>query len=504
MIPTTKLKTNIPKPRSLRSTGRPPVKASLGGLSQAEQQDSFGERVIDPNIALPSFRVAELRSECARVTALLSVFAGLLATLVLSRGIMSLMQEHRGAAWPFAALLAAMTAYEVAWLRFVKRTLGSAREISAATWTGSILIESLLPTIAVLLQLYAPFPGADRALTSPVVLAYFIFIVLSTLHLSPQLSRLTGVFAASGYAAVSIYAFLVVPEAVSSDTLWDYTISFSYSAFMLIGGFAAGSVAAQIRAHVIVALDEARGLAKLEQDLSLARTIQQGLLPKAPPIVEGFDIGGWNKPADETGGDYFDWQQLADGRLAVTIADVTGHGIGPAIGMAGCRAYARAGFATGTDLQSFLIHLNDLLHDDLPPEKFVTMAAGVLSPREATLDLISAGHGPLLFYSSQEDRFSRHDAQGPPLGIFPGCPYAGPHTLNFILGDILVLVTDGFVEWANAGGEEFGQGRLEEVIRRCRDMSSLRIISELYSAVVRFVGSMPQFDDLTALVVKRV
>ena len=503
MIPTT-LKTNIPKPRTLHSARRLPVKASLGGLDQAEQQDKFGDRMIDSKIELPSFRVAELRSECARVMALLSVFASLLATLVLSRGIMSLMQEHRGAGWPFVGLLAAMTAYEVMWLRFVKRSIGSDREISTATWTGSIFTESLLPTIAVFLQLYTSFPGPGRALTSPVVLAYFIFIVLSTLHLSPHLSRLTGVFAATGYAAVSIYAFLLVPEAVSTDPLWDYTISFSYSAFMLIGGFAAGSVADQIRAHVIIALDEARGLAKLEQDLSLARTIQQALLPKASPKIDGFDIGGWNKPADETGGDYFDWQQLADGRLAVTIADVTGHGIGSAIGMAGCRAYARAGFASGKGLSHFLIHLNQLLNDDLPPDKFVTMVAGLLSPKEATLELISAGHGPLLFYSSQEDRFTRHDPQGPPLGPFREFAYSEPHTLNFIPGDILLLVTDGFLEWANAGGEEFGQSRIEEVIRRCRDMSSVNIISELYSAVVRFVGSMPQLDDLTALVVKRV
>ena len=426
MIPTTTLRTDITKPSSLGSTRRPHVSASLGGLNEAEQQDNFGERMIDSKIELPSFRVAELRSECARVMALLSVFAGLLATLVLSRCIMSLMQEHRGAGWPFVGLLAAMTAYEVVWLRFVKRAIGSDRQISTTTWTGSIFIESLLPTIAVFLQLYTTFPGPGRALTSPVVLAYFIFIVLSTLHLSPHLSRLTGVFAATGNAGVSIYAFLLVPEAVSSDPLWDYTISFSYSALMLIGGFAAGSVADQIRTHVIVALDEARGLAKLEQDLSLARAIQQGLLPKAAPMIDGFDINGWNKPADETGGDYFDWQQLADGRLAVMIADVTGHGIGPAIGMAGCRAYARAGFAAVTDLRRFLIHINDLLHDDLPADKFVTMAAGLLSPREATLDLISAGHGPLLFYSSQEDRFSRYDPQGPPLGVFSGVPLCWP------------------------------------------------------------------------------
>ena len=348
------------------------------------------------------------------------------------------------------------------------------------------------------------FSRSGGALTSPVVLGSFIFILLSTLHLSPKLSRLTGVFAATGYAAVSIYAFLLFPEAASSNKRLDYTTSFAYSALMLVGGFAAGLVADQIRAHVFVALDEAQGLAKLEQDLSIARSIQQGLLPKESPKIDGFDIDGWNKPADETGGDYFDWQQLPDGRLAVTIADVTGHGIGPAIGMADCRAYARAGFATGTDLQCLLIHLNALLYDDLPQEKFVTMAAGLLNPKEATLDLISAGHGPLLFYSSRENRFTRYDAQGPPLGPFPGFAYPGPHTLNFMPGDILVLVTDGFVEWANAGDEQFGQSRIEQVIRTCRDMSSAKIISELYIAVVRFVGSMPQLDDLTALVVKRV
>jgi phosphoserine phosphatase len=76
--------------------------------------------------------------------------------------------------------------------------------------------------------------------------------------------------------------------------------------------------------------------------------------------------------------------------------------------------------------------------------------------------------------------------------------------LNFVPGDILVLVTDGFVEWANVREEQFGQSRIEELIRTCRDMSSAKIISELYSAVTRFAGSMPQLDDLTALVVKRV
>ena len=81
---------------------------------------------------------------------------------------------------------------------------------------------------------------------------------------------------------------------------------------------------------------------------------------------------------------------------------------------------------------------------------------------------------------------------------------AAPQELKFARGDILVLVTDGFLEWSNANDEDFGEDRLKEVVRAHRDMPSATIISELYSAVVKFAGSMPQLDDLTALVVKRV
>jgi serine phosphatase RsbU (regulator of sigma subunit) len=265
-------------------------------------------------------------------------------------------------------------------------------------------------------------------------------------------------------------------------------------------------VAHQIRRHVVAALHEAEHrarIAEFEHDLGIARSIQQGLLPKTPPRIDGYDIAGWNRPADETGGDYYDWQQLADGRVAVTVADVTGHGIGPALGMAACRAYARAGLAVEGNLRDFLGRLNRLLYEDLPPEKFVTMATGVLNPRDATFDLISAGHGPLLFYSAADDCFRSTDAQGPPLGLLPQFPYGCPNSLKFAPGDILVWITDGFIEWTNAKDEDFGEKRLTEVIRANRDKSAAAIILELYDAVVKFTGSTRQPDDLTALVVKR-
>jgi serine phosphatase RsbU (regulator of sigma subunit) len=460
----------------------------------------------ESEIKSQAFQQARLRSERARVLALLSVCASLLL-LVLIRGSISLTLGQRGAAWPFALLLAGATVYEALWLRFVTRAINSGREISTATWIANIFLELLIPTFALFLQIHSSFFGPERALTSPAVMGYFLFIILSTLHLNPVLSRVAGVFSAAGYVAAATYIFLLFPEAAANNKLLVYGTSFSYAAFLLVGGFAAGAVAQQIRLHVVAALHEAESratIAELEHDLGVARSIQQGLLPKAAPEIDGFDIAGWNQPADETGGDYYAWQQLADGQIAVTVADVTGHGIGSALCMAACHAYERAALATEPDLRSFLRRMNQLLYEDLPTEKFVTLVTGVLKPAEATLHLISAGHGPLVFYSSGDNCFHSYDAQGVPLGLMPRASYSGPHMLKFARGDILVLVTDGFLEWSNVDDEDFGVGRLKEVIRVHRHMPSASIITELYSAVVKFAGSAPQLDDLTALVVKRL
>jgi len=460
----------------------------------------------DSELETTSFQTAKIRAEWARVAALLGVFAGLLA-LVLIRGFLSLAAGHRGEAWPFILLLAAMTSYELARLRIIRQAIALGRRVSRARWIFNIFIESLLPTIALFLQIHTQSFGPARTLTSPVVLGCLLLILLSTLHLDPVLSRLAGIFSAGGYAAAAIWIFVEFPETAAGAPLVVYGSSMSYVGFLLVGGFAAGAVSRQIRLYVVAALRDAEHRAKIaqfEHDLGMARSIQQGLLPISPPCISGFDVAGWNEPADETGGDYFDWQQLPDGRVAVTVADVTGHGIGSALLMSACRAYARSGFAADADLQKLLGRLNRLLHQDLPPEKFVTLVAGVLDPNYSTGQLISAGHGPLLFYSSAEDTFLCIDAQGPPLALLPGITYKPAETLKFDRGDVLVLLTDGFIEWENASGDDFGIDRIKAVVRAHRDKGPAAIIAELRAAVIGFAGNTPQLDDLTALIVKKL
>jgi phosphoserine phosphatase RsbU/P len=222
------------------------------------------------------------------------------------------------------------------------------------------------------------------------------------------------------------------------------------------------------------------------------------------PQVEGFEIAAWNQPADQTGGDYYDWQVLPDGKVVVALADVTGHGIGPALLAAVCRAYARASFKAGNGLQAAMDELNAAIAGDIGEGRFVTFVAAVCSPGSPHLELYSAGHGPMWTYKLVHDRIDEKGAQGLPLGILPHLVSGPPEIVELYPGDMLVLATDGFFEWANPKGDEFGVRRIREIIRLAREKPPRELISALYQAVIEFSEGTHQQDDLTAVVVKRV
>jgi serine phosphatase RsbU (regulator of sigma subunit) len=276
---------------------------------------------------------------------------------------------------------------------------------------------------------------------------------------------------------------------------------------LLATGFVAGAITRQIRKHLQAALREAETKRKLEavqHDLQVARSIQQSLLPVDSPHVPGFDIAGWNQPADETGGDYFDWKSLPDGKVVVTLADVTGHGIGPALLASVCRAYARASFTINKTLTTAFEHINQAFGADLCTGRFATFVAAVCCPRCHNVELLSAGHGPLCIYCCSKDRFTELKAHGVPFGILPSFQSDPPTQLQLRTGDLILLATDGFFEWENELGEQFGVGRMEEVVRRFRDSTPKDIIAHLYEATVRFSNGTKQQDDLTAVIIKRL
>lgn len=444
-----------------------------------------------------AFQRAELKSESHRIAGLL-VLLGALMFYVVLRGAVT--GEYRLLAAQMAVLVVA-AAYEVVMLVTVRRALKNETEVSIGIVMLNVLIEAQLPTIAIVLLIKSGLVEPHIALVSPAVLLYFFFIILSTLRLSPGLCILTGLAAVAGYAGVTLW--IGIQDDAAPGGIPIYLL---YAVLIYGGGVVAAIVAGQIRNHVFAALKEAklkRELDRINHDLDIARSIQQGLLPTTVPSLEQFDLAGWNQPANQTGGDYFDWQVLPDGQVAISLADATGHGIGPALVSTSCRAYARASFLSGNGQGGLLKTLNRLLSQDLSSNRFVTFAVVFLEPALSQIRVLSAGHGPILWYRRNDDRFENLKAHGIPLGMLEGAEYEGATARYMEHGDLLVLVTDGFYEWANRNGEEFGLARLEAVIRESRDYSATEIIARLRAAVAKFCQGTEQQDDLTAVVLKR-
>ncbi len=452
-----------------------------------------------------AFRRATLQSERSRIIGLLILLSAS-ALLVLVRASISTNQAEKRVVPEAIFLVVVVIVYESLMLKRINRKIQESQDFPGWFWGVNFFIETLLPTGLLFLLTESPYFGPYRALVAPAVLTYFLGMILSTLRLSPLLSRLTGLYSAGGYLAVAAYTFRYYPRPNIYPSGFGLEVILTYAAMLLIGGFVAGAVAGEIRKHVLAALREAetrRLMEKMEHDLNVARSIQQGLMPTQSPPAEHFDIAGWNLSADQTGGDYFDWQTLPDGRIVVTLGDSTGHGIGPALVATACRAYSRACFLSGHEITKVLDRINDLLVADLPQERFVTFVAALLDPIRFRIQLLSAGHGPLLLYTAADQRIQNINPQGIPLGLLEGAPMDSPLQIDVAPGDILLLVTDGFFEWVNAQDEQFGVERMEEVIRVNCHRPAKELISTLYEAVLKFAAGTQQLDDLTAVVVKR-
>ena len=248
--------------------------------------------------------------------------------------------------------------------------------------------------------------------------------------------------------------------------------------------------------------EEAQERKRLQAEMDLAHSIQQRLLPRESPEIEGLDVAGANRPATETSGDYFDYIALPDGRLAIVIADVTGHGLGAALVMTGARAYIRALCEANAEPGKLVSHANDLLEKDLEGGNFLSLCVAVFDPRTGVLSYTSAGHDPPLLYRPGEDAFAELDSTGPLLGILPGTQFEARGPLPLRSGDVLVLMTDGLFECMNANDETFGKERLRNLIRaRAKDAAG-DILAALLDAASDWTAGRPPQDDITLVVVK--
>jgi len=449
----------------------------------------------------PALRQALLRSEKKRTIGII-LFLSFFAVLMFIRiFVLGSSMSHLG-----LLLLTILITFEFGFLRVVKHALNSNAEVPRLLLYFGLALESLCPAIGIAFATSSRLLPAYRPLATPWVLVFFPIILISVLRLRPRLCLFSGVVSTLGYLIAAYYVGWRFIAGVGNFTVTQAAVSY-FSLLMLVSGVLAAGVAKEIRTHVERALCEVETRAQLKEmkhDLEIARSIQQSLLPKFRPKITGFQVAGWSRTADDTGGDFYDWKLLPDGKWVVTLADVAGHGIGPAILASVCRAYSRASFNVHRNLNATLRNINRSFAEDLTPEGFATFVAAVFEEASDQVELLSAGHGPLLVYSSDTRSFQFLDAQALPLGILPDIDGVQPIRISMKPGDILLLITDGFFEWENRSGELFGTDRLAEVVRKYGGLDPEVIIAELYQAVLNFAQGTPQKDDLTAVLIKRL
>jgi PAS domain S-box-containing protein len=238
-------------------------------------------------------------------------------------------------------------------------------------------------------------------------------------------------------------------------------------------------------------------------ELRLAASIQRRLLPQQPPHLEGWELAGAVLPAVATCGDYFDFMILGEGVLCLVVADACGHGVGPALIAVQTRAHLRSLVCADLELDEVFSRLNQILASDLDDGLFVTMAVTCIEVSTGSLVWANAGHPTTYVFDAAGAIKNELRSTGLPLGILVDRPYAVGRGITIEPGDVVLSITDGFLEAQNAGGVEFGRERLCEVMRTSVSLPAGAIVQRLHDTVRTFSDGQPQHDDLTAVVCRR-
>jgi len=241
---------------------------------------------------------------------------------------------------------------------------------------------------------------------------------------------------------------------------------------------------------------------KMRQALEMARVVQMSTLPSSMPSVDGYEVACTFRPAELTGGDTYDVALIEQG-LLVVLGDATGHGIAPALTVTQMQAMLRMAFRLGADLDRAYVQVNNRLAETLAEDRFVTAFIGLLDPRAHKLRFHSGGQGPIFHFRSAGLAFAAYKPTCFPLGAMPLAAARAAVTLELAPGDLVVLLSDGFYEQLSAAGEEFGEQRVEALVREHHRDGAEAVRAAILAAVDAHAGSAPQADDMTAVILRR-
>ncbi len=446
--------------------------------------------------------LALLKTERIRIVAVLLFLVVAYAYLAVQRFVL----EIRGLPFQWMSVIIGLLFVVKLWfLRVVEYRIKHGGRLGIALPLGGVSVEILAVTALLLVATFVDHVGPYKALQTPINLVFCLFIATSVLRLTPLLCYLTAGFSALCYLGVAYFTAWRFPD----PDAWEETFAFDYyvttAVLLLLGGGIAGYTAKRFLGYLQGALKEAevrREKELLEYDLSVARTVQRGLLPRGAPSIENFEIAGWNESAQQTGGDYYDWHSLPDGRYAISLADVAGHGVGPALITAACRALSRVTSDSSDTVGELLTRLNASIVSNVQTDRFITYVAVILDPAAREMAVASAGHAPMFFYDPSLERVEVWEADDVPLGVLDSTDYPAGRQRECQRGDCLILVSDGLLDWRDGEGSSYGAERVVESILRHVHRPAEIFIEALVEDVKAFASGVPQTDDVSAVVIK--
>lgn len=244
---------------------------------------------------------------------------------------------------------------------------------------------------------------------------------------------------------------------------------------------------------------DAREAEALERQVRLAGDVQRRMIPTRSPRHPRLDIAAIYQPSNELGGDFYDFLEFPGGNVGVAVADVVGKGVPASLTMASVRAALRAHAKSIYDIDRIMVELNRHICRDTLMSEFVTLVYGVFSDDVRTFTYCNAGHEPVLLL--RDGRITPLEHGGTVLGIDREATYEMGR-IDLRSGDLLVFLTDGFVEAIDYNGQAFGRARFHESLQRHASLDAQQLAQQLLWDIRRFKGLAKQSDDLTLVIAK--
>jgi sigma-B regulation protein RsbU (phosphoserine phosphatase) len=247
--------------------------------------------------------------------------------------------------------------------------------------------------------------------------------------------------------------------------------------------------------------EEEAKLRVMEEDLRVARTIQESLVPKSVPHIDGVDLYGFTAPAREVGGDYYDWVELPDGKIGCVVADVSGKGMPASLLMAQLQAAFKAQAQQGKPPHEVVTSVNQFLGITMEPARFVTLFYAVVDPTSSTLVYANAGHNPALLWRA-DGKVEWLGEGGLMLSPVSMLPYES-YSIPFGPGDGILIYSDGVTEAEAPNGDQWEEPALETCVMTGTRDTAQEVGDRIKIAVENFVAGNEPSDDITLAVVLR-